>query len=1052
MSFHRFAQPSYPGFPSLVAPPGGVSFNGTTYDLINVIDSGTGAGGSAFTDGYKTTGPNTGTYLHAFGEDATSSNFNRGMLALAQNCDFIDDLMNRALSVPVRTALVTAVSPVSSIVLPIATFVGDVISYPIDMLFNIVDDQDRAIIASGTRVQVSSITGPTIGDGFSTGSVTLNLSVAIPTSTQYRVFYGTRSKLATLPTDAFTFDRTYGLYADIIPYAGSGNWKDGNPLSATNVEQALDEIVSDLADSTNGSSGARRIGYNGSGSLWAGGSSLAATSVEQAIDEVVATLGLTTNGSTGSSKVGYNGSTSLWKDATALAATNVETAIDEVVTTLASVATGTGSGASKIGVYATSFADALTGVGGGGILNASTQLKAALTDINAALVARRGFTAVVTDGTTSVGGDINTTLPFSAIDTLGGGTFLLRRGAYTLTSPPGDFDYVLIGERGSNTVTLTCDTTSASFTRSSTTGLSNFENIKFIGGAGPFKYFNFNDGTLRLRHCGFTAGSLNFYPVSFGLRLQVESLQIFDSDVLIERDAAMLFSSSANQEVTGTLRGVRISHVPTYNNATQAKYGIHQVTLVPTANPTAVEALTFENSVISISTGFGAGSGAVFRSENSNNPVIFKGCVFRQGMAGSDATVIEIDGSSNITFDDCTVTQSGIGKTLSIVGAGTNNIKFKNTKFYTSNLAALSQEFYVACGEVDAPPVVFENCVIYLRESSDTVEYRIEFNSLNGADVATANGSLTILGLKVVLDYTSGAISPRFFYVNSTPTSYGSVLSFKNLSFYLNANRLKVASEFGVVFSTGQTPCYIENLNFHGVREPLAPATADTCHLVYMKNAHVLNGSLQGDSTGGGLAWKALFQLDTEATLSKFIFHANDNVVRGRCIRMVGNYAIADACRALVTSIHANERATGWFCSLANDISHCEITDNEIEMTTGMGALSSASSALAIINLGTTTSSAFGHHVVRDNSFTANDAVPYILSNASYSRIGNNTYDQVNNVINVPTTIELNNGERNHLFGNILHKRVGANPVITYGTQTGTLPIAANIDQYNTRF
>lgn len=47
--------------------------------------------------------------------------------------------------------------------------------------------------------------------------------------------------------------------ADGVAYAGSGNWADGSAVTATNVEAALDEIVSDLADLT-GDGGAGRIG------------------------------------------------------------------------------------------------------------------------------------------------------------------------------------------------------------------------------------------------------------------------------------------------------------------------------------------------------------------------------------------------------------------------------------------------------------------------------------------------------------------------------------------------------------------------------------------------------------------------------------------------------------------------------------------------------------------------------------------------------------------------------------------------------------------------
>ena len=66
MPFHRLGVPSYFG-----GLPGG-------YDYINNAISGTPANA----DGAKSGGPNAGTYFVAFGEDATSSDFNRANKAL----------------------------------------------------------------------------------------------------------------------------------------------------------------------------------------------------------------------------------------------------------------------------------------------------------------------------------------------------------------------------------------------------------------------------------------------------------------------------------------------------------------------------------------------------------------------------------------------------------------------------------------------------------------------------------------------------------------------------------------------------------------------------------------------------------------------------------------------------------------------------------------------------------------------------------------------------------------------------------------------------------
>src|SRR5262245_10462430 len=102
MGFHRQTTPTYFG-----ALPVG-------YDYINNLLSGT----PAFAHGAKVGGPNAGTYFVAFGEDATSSDFNRPHKALAENCDILDDYAHRDLAVPVKTSdVVAGGGGVSSIVL-----------------------------------------------------------------------------------------------------------------------------------------------------------------------------------------------------------------------------------------------------------------------------------------------------------------------------------------------------------------------------------------------------------------------------------------------------------------------------------------------------------------------------------------------------------------------------------------------------------------------------------------------------------------------------------------------------------------------------------------------------------------------------------------------------------------------------------------------------------------------------------------------------------------------------------------------------------------------
>ena len=205
MAFHRFVDPSY--FLGVGGSFPGTIF-GQSYDRANVVSGGTGAGGSAHADAAKVGGPNAGTYWHAFGEDATSNFFNRGLKALSENTDYLDDLVHRDLAVPTRTADVVS-SGQTSVVLPAGTWVGDDPSTDIEDLFAIVDRSGMhiSLTTTGAYVKPASIVGATIGDGFSTSSITLNFSMAItaPMSADWHIVYGARSNMAVIPTGALVW-------------------------------------------------------------------------------------------------------------------------------------------------------------------------------------------------------------------------------------------------------------------------------------------------------------------------------------------------------------------------------------------------------------------------------------------------------------------------------------------------------------------------------------------------------------------------------------------------------------------------------------------------------------------------------------------------------------------------------------------------------------------------------------------------------------------------------------------------------------------------------
>lgn len=239
MAFHRLAVPSYFG-----GLPGG-------YDYINNATAGTPApAGGPRADG----GPNNGTYFVGFGEDARTFAWNRGLKALAENCDVLDDYLHRSIAIPEVTALISSVGD-ASVVIPGPMFVG-VVGTPntvdgIRTFVMLVDEFDNEIYSGSNECQVTAISGAAVGDEWSAGSVTLTVSPAIPSGVNYRVYYYSRSNLATAVPD-FTFKegRKYNKVN------ASPSWADGETNPGTYVERQFHKIITDLVDVA----GAARIG------------------------------------------------------------------------------------------------------------------------------------------------------------------------------------------------------------------------------------------------------------------------------------------------------------------------------------------------------------------------------------------------------------------------------------------------------------------------------------------------------------------------------------------------------------------------------------------------------------------------------------------------------------------------------------------------------------------------------------------------------------------------------------------------------------------------
>lgn len=187
MPFHRFKDPTYN---ESVAMPG--TIDGIAYDRINVTSEGVGAGGSAPADVAKIGGTNPGTYWVSQSEPALGINANRGMRALAESLDHMDDLFHRDLATPARTAEVVPGGPVATFVITGDVYVGTGTPTEQDLggLVQILDVNNKPMtVPSGgvfVPVRVTAITNE--GGGWQLNP-TITLSPSITTGTGYTAVY-----------------------------------------------------------------------------------------------------------------------------------------------------------------------------------------------------------------------------------------------------------------------------------------------------------------------------------------------------------------------------------------------------------------------------------------------------------------------------------------------------------------------------------------------------------------------------------------------------------------------------------------------------------------------------------------------------------------------------------------------------------------------------------------------------------------------------------------------------------------------------------------------
>lgn len=671
----------------------------------------------------------------------------------------------------------------------------------------------------------------------------------------------------------------------------------------------------------------------------------------------------TTNGA---GLVGYNGSGN-WADGVQAIASGVtvETAIDEIVSDLA--ATTAPAGALHIGVDAgTIFSGALTATGGGGGQSTDTTTRAALDRLDSSVVARRAFTAVCTDNSTSVGGDINTADFVPAINTLAatGGTYLLRRGAYNVSADlTTNTNTHLLGEDVTKVTFTITKSGQVNFFGSTLNDQFSFENIFLKGHASNTYQYTFAGGEYTLRNCRATAGALTFGP-SASTRIDINGLVIDDDTQASGVFASITFYRNApdTNAVTGTIRRLRVSTVPSGSNTSIEKYGLWLNNIGTKAASRNYEPLVFEDAIFDISAGFGnvgASDGAVAYFNASHQPQVYRDCVFRCSQSNPSITpiVMQIVNSTNISFENCQFIQDGYGAVLSVSGSS-NNIRFRGCKFYTSTVAVNYPEIGVVCDEaLSTDPgqnIVFEDCYAEIRfgtATGSTTTRRIEIGTV--ASVATGDGSFTIDGLHINLNYSNVSVLADYTVSISVGAGTQSVVEARNITFDLQGKRLAGANTRAMYLGGfGGANFEVDGLHLKNVTEPdtTAGATTLTCSLVELGRGRISGGSINGTPAVSNVsAWYAHINLaGSGGSVEGMRFYETSTANKGRLIRaderckVIGNSAL--------TSLATGEDTPGWFCWSNSD--GVVVNDNTVVLSgTAQGYLT-ATDDHALVYLG----------------------------------------------------------------------------------------------------
>lgn len=170
--------------------------------------------------------PGFGSRGFSPGEDALSKNFNRSAFALAENDEYLGDILVKQEFAVAEVGALTGFTGNQIAIDPSGAALGD-INYSgslymgdagwantqenRDTLFQILDENYNEVYVDGVEVKVTGFVGGAVGDGFKLTLVSLGLNKTLP-SGNYRVGYGRGRTFETMPAYAMIRADIRGLH------------------------------------------------------------------------------------------------------------------------------------------------------------------------------------------------------------------------------------------------------------------------------------------------------------------------------------------------------------------------------------------------------------------------------------------------------------------------------------------------------------------------------------------------------------------------------------------------------------------------------------------------------------------------------------------------------------------------------------------------------------------------------------------------------------------------------------------------------------------------